>query len=84
MNIYAIINVIKCKPYDFFKDFTFNDELRNIKDFYKMYFLVNEHNKKRRVIKYKKILNKCVQLELKIENKTKVFLTDFLYEREHD
>lgn len=80
-NLYVALRDFKCSSYDFFEGFTIENrkELEN-ENFFNLYFIILFKSQHIRVIKAANILNKCVVIKIN----SKEFITEFLYDREHD
>ena len=79
--MYIALRDFKCSSYDFFEGLTIENrkELEN-ENFFNLYFIILFKSQRIRVIKAANILNKCVVIKIN----SKVFITEFLYDREHD
>ena len=79
--MYVALRDFKCSSYDFFEGFTIENrkELEN-EIFFNLYFIILFKSQHIRVIKAANILNKCVVIKIN----SKEFITEFLYDREHD
>ena len=75
-SLYCVINDCHIEPCYFFGDISYDDELDNF-DFNKLYYRLLDIKKKNLLIKADDIVNKCILVR-------ETFLTDFLFENEHD
>ncbi len=79
--IYVNLGRLELNTFDFFKDLTIKN--RAILDefmFTKFYYIVVKQTDDENVVKMSSILNKCIMFNVN----EKIYLTDFLYDREHD
>ncbi len=73
--------IVKTFVHDFFVDFRIkNRRVLDNFDFTKFYFKIAERRAEQIVVKMSSIISKCVLIDVN----SKSYLTDFLYDREHD
>lgn len=82
--IYVVLYELKCTPYDFFKDFIIAEELNDF-DFNSFYYIITGKSKSRIIIDHRRLVNKCILFNIKKRDlASQTFLTDFIYDGEHD
>ena len=79
--LYVVLNTYKVSVYDFFANFHINNrKVLDDFDFTKFYYKISERSNEQIVVKMSSVISKCVLVAV---NGTS-YLTDFLYDREHD
>ena len=68
----------------FFEDFNIADELNDF-DFNSFYYIITGRSKDPIIIDHRRHVNKCILFNIQKQNlASRTFLTDFIYDGEHD
>ena len=79
--LYVVLNTYETFVHDFFVDFRIkNRRVLDNFDFTKFYYKIAERRAEQIVVQMSSIISKCVLIDVN----SKSYLTDFLYDREHD